>query len=185
MEGYYSLLSYAKPYRRSLLLVGTLMIFNSAATLAVPWLLGHVAGSIVTREATHLGTLVPLLLSSLLAIALLNSGVSYVGGNTSVRIIADLREKVYNHLQDLPIGFHRAHRQGDLLALMTREVSELSGFFTDTLVSVVPMMITAGGAFILMFRIDWRLALAIPVLLPAFYIILRIMRGPLRHIGRS
>ena len=185
LGNYSSLFEYAKPYWRSLLIVGILMVLNSAAMLAVPWLLGHVAGGIVTREASTSGTLVALLLSSLLAIALLNSAVDYVGGYTSARIVADLRAKIHDHLARLPIGFHQANRQGNILALMTREVNTLSEFFTDTFVSVLPMTITASGAIVIMFRIDWRLGLAIPVLLPAFYAVLRIMRGPLRGLARS
>ncbi len=180
-----TLFGYAWPYRQRLALIGFLMVLNSAATLAIPWLLGHVAGGIVARETSASGNLVPILLVCLFLVAVLSAASDYVAGDTSARITADLREKIYAHLQRLPIPFHRAHRQGDILALMTREVSVLTEFVAETIVSILPMLLTAAGAIVLMLRIDERLALAIPALLPLFYIALRMMRRPMRDIARK
>jgi ABC-type multidrug transport system fused ATPase/permease subunit len=102
-----------------------------------------------------------------------------------MRLLADLRVRIYAHLQDLPLGFHHDRRQGDLLALGTFEVARLGQFLTGTLVSLPSRVLTTVGAVILMYRIDPYLALLVPALIPAFYLILKIVGRRLRWLAVS
>ena len=180
-----TLLSYARPYRLQLLLLGLLAIGSSLAMLVLPWLAGHMIGGIFAPETANLARLAGLLLLAIACLALLNFAIAYVSGATSARLLADLRLRVYEHLQRLPIGFHENHRQGDTLALMTYEVARLSQFLTGTLVSIPARLLTVAGAIFLMLRIDLRLALLVPLLVPAFYLILKIVGRRLRGLAQS
>lgn len=179
------LLSLAAPYRHRLVLLGLLTLISSLATLAIPWLAGKMVSDIITPGATDQYRLVALLLALLSGIALLNLAVFWISGETSARMLADLRLKIYEHVQALPIGFHEMHRQGDMLALMTNEVVHLSEFLTGTLTRVPTLLLTVAGAAFLMFRIDPILALLVPLLIPAFYLILKIIGRRLRSLARS
>lgn len=179
-----ALLQLAAPYQKSLITVGMLTVGSSLVLLAIPWLAGHMIGGIISQAAT-LGRLVSLLLLALVTLALLNIAVSIVSATTSAQILADLRMRVYEHLQRLPLGFHENHRQGDTLALATFEVARLSQFLTGTLVTLPSRLLTVVGAVILMFRIDARLALLAPLLVPAFYLILKLVGRRLRGLAVS
>lgn len=179
------LLSYARPYRLQLVIVAVLMLASSLVTLAVPWLIGQIGGLIIDRHAPSPASVVALLLLALALLAILSFAVSHISGNTSARILAELRLKIYEHLQSLPIGFHHAHRQGDTLALMTYEVARLSQFLTGTLVTAPPLLLTAAGAVFMMFRIDPELALIVPALVPAFYLVLKLIGRKLRGLAQA
>ncbi|MEO6716638.1 MAG: ABC transporter transmembrane domain-containing protein [Novosphingobium sp.] len=125
------------------------------------------------------------MLSALALIALLNFAVSLISSATAARLLADLRLRIYEHLQSLPHEFHENHRQGDTLALMTYEIASLSHFLTGTLVNIPPLLLTVVGAVFLMFRIDPLLSLVVPILVPAFYLILKIVGRRLRGLAQA
>ena len=179
------LLKYARPYRWPLALVALLMLASSAVTLAVPWLAGQMLGGLFTEQGKNLGALVGWLLLALALITGLKVIVALLSGSISARLLADLRQRVYDHLQSLPLGFHQAHRQGDTLALMTYEVARLSHFLSSTLISIPPLLLTVLGACVLMLRIDPLLALLVPLLVPAFYLILKIVGRRLRGLAQQ
>ena len=180
-----SLLPLAAPYRRQLFLIGIFGVASSLLTLAVPWLAGTMLGSMFSSGYSSVTGLVPLLLAVLAATALMNFASACVAGATASRILADLRLRVYCHLQSLPIVFHENSRQGDTLALMTYELARLSSFLTGTLATTPAQLMTVVGAVILMFRLDESLALLVPLLVPGFYLTLKIVGRRLRSIAEA
>ena len=177
------LLGYAAPYRASLACAGALMLLETAAALAVPWLGGKFAGGVLSQGQAHVSAILLALLALFAFQALLKYSSGYVLSRTAARILADLRIRIYDHLQALPLSFFHQRRQGDILALMTQEVAQLSGFITGTLLSVIPLLLTAAGAVVFMFWIDALLAGLVAVLIPLFYLLLKIMGRRLRPLA--
>ena len=105
-----------------------------------------------------------------------------MGKRLKGRIIADLKVRLYDHLQALPLAFHHRQRQGDTLALLTNDVYVIGGFISGTAVALVPMLVTAAGAVLLMFRIRPDLALLAAMLVPLFYLMLRVVGRRLRPL---
>ena len=179
------LVSYALPYRAALAFCALLMLGERAMALAVPWLGGRLAGSLLADAAASAVT-GPILLA-LLALfalqALLKFGNSYLLSRSAEHILADLRIRLYEHLQALPLGFYHQRRQGEILALLTHDVTHLSGFISGTLLSVIPLLLTVAGAVVLMFRIDARLAVFVTLLVPLFYLLLKILGRRLRPLA--
>jgi len=176
--------THARPHRARLLTVALTMMLGSVATLAMPWLVGQLAGEILSGAVVADSRV---LLAGLLALfalqAILAFGSNWLSAKTSYALLADLRMALHDHLQSLPLAFHEARRQGETLALMTYEIGRLNDFVTRTLVSVPPLLLTAGGAVILMFLIDPALAMLVPVLVPAFYLALKIVGRRLRGLA--
>ena len=115
--------------------------------------------------------------------ALVNFLTTLWSGNASARILADQRQRIYRHVQSLPIGYHENHRQGDTLALMIWEVARLATFLTTTLASIPARLVTAAGAAAIMFTIDPLLASIVPVAVPLFYLILKLIGRKLRGLA--
>lgn len=159
------------------------MVAESAMVLAVPWLGGRLAEGFLNQAAT--GTILLALLGLLGAQAILKLANNLILGRSAERILADLRMRVYDHIQALPIGFHHQRKQGETLALLTRDVDTLSGFITGTLLSLVPLLITVVGALVFMFSIDPWLSLIAALLVPLFYLFLKIIGRRLRPLASA
>lgn len=175
---------HARQHRARLMAVAAMMMLGSVATLAMPWLAGQLGGAVLTDSLTTDSNILLAGLLGLFAIqALLSFGSSWLSARTSYTVLADLRRGLHDHLQSLPLAFHEARRQGETLALMTWEIARLNEFVTRTLVAVPPLLLTACGAIVLMFLIDPMLALMAPLLVPAFYLALKIVGRRLRGLA--
>ena len=159
------------------------MLLETAAALMVPWLGGQLAGVMISQSNLGADAVLIGLLALFAVQALLKFANRYILARTSENVLADLRIRVYDHLQALPLDFYHAHRKGDILALMTYEVGELSGYLTGTLLTLVPLLLAAGGATILMIKIDPMLAAMAATLIPLFYLLLKVMGRRLRPLA--
>ncbi|TNC71489.1 ABC transporter ATP-binding protein [Rubellimicrobium roseum] len=178
------LLDLAHPHRTALALMVLLTLLEAAAVLLVPALGGWMAGEVLTATGSFLGPVACLLLV-LTLLALLRTTSGIISGRTSARVLAHLRTKVHDHLQCLPLSFHQRHSQGDLLALSTYEISRLGDFLAVTLAALPAQLLTAIGAVVLMSRIDAALAVAVPILVPVFYLGLKMLGRHLRRIAQE
>ena len=180
------LLAFAAPYRAVLALCIALLLLESAAALAVPWLGGQVAGLLFPDGSGSVPGLTAMLLGMLglfLLQALLKFGNSYLLGDVAERIVSDLKVRLYDHLQALPLSFFHQRRHGETLALLTRDVYVVSGFLSGTAVSVVPLLFTVAGSLVFMFRLQPRLALLVMAAIPLFYLALKVVGRRLRPLA--
>ena len=162
------------------------MVCESAAALAVPWAGGALAGALFRtgdRAPAGIHAVLSVLLGLFALQALLKFGNTVLLGRTSDLIAADLKVGLYDHLQALPLGYFHRRRLGDSLSLLTNDVYVLSNYLADTLVALVPLLLTAGGAVLLMFRIRPSLAAAAVILVPFFYLFLKIVGRRMRPLA--
>jgi ATP-binding cassette, subfamily B, bacterial len=180
-----AMLGYAAPYRGALAFSALLMLAESGMALAVPWLGGQLAESMLSGASSTAMT--GPVLSGLLALfamqALLKFGNGYLLSRSAEHILADLRIRLYDHLQALPLAFYHQRRRGEILALLTNDVERLSGFISSTLPSVIPLLLTLAGAMLMMFRLDVRLALFVIAMVPLFYLLLKVLGRRLRPLA--
>jgi len=176
-------LGYAAPYRAKLALAGLLMLAETGVTLLIPWLGGHFAGSLLAGLQANVGAILLALFVLFACQALLRFGHAYLVSVSGERILADLRIRIYDHLQSLPLGFYHQRRRGDILALLTYEAAQLSGFITGTLLSLIPLLLTVAGAVLVMLRTDVLLGLAVAAAIPLFYLLLKIVGRKLRPLA--
>jgi ATP-binding cassette subfamily B protein len=101
---------------------------------------------------------------------LLNWGMSYVQtyltGWVGERILADLRIGLFRHLQRLSLGFYERTRAGVIISRLTNDVEAIDQLVTDGVTSLVQNTLTLLGTAILLFVLDWRLALATLAVIP-------------------
>ena len=183
-----ALLRFAAPHKAALTVCAVLMLGESAAALALPW-----AGGLLTEAMLQMGgaasTAVGTVLVGMLALfalkAMLKFGTTLVLGNAADRIVSDLKADLYDHLQALPLAYFHERRLGDTLALLTSDVYVVGGFISGTALVLAPLLFTAGGAVLLMFRIQPELALLAVVLVPLFYLALKIAGRRMRPLSRQ
>ena len=180
------LLAYVTPHRRVLLLAVVLMIGESAIALANPWIAGRFAELVLHPPASpHVGVpgLMILWVTLLAAQSALSFGNRYLLGSTGETMLANLRTRLYDHLQSLPLGYFHERRRGEVLALLGNDAAHISSFVTGTLVSLLPLLITFAGAFYFLFLISPTIAILAGALVPLFFLVMKLIGRRLRPLS--
>lgn len=172
-----------RPHLGSLLLALGLMLVQSVATLAQPWLAGVLTTRLVLGEG--FAALLWLLFGLVTAQALLGYVASIQLRAVSGRLVASAGTTVYSHLQVLPLAWHQERRQGDVLALLTGDVYRMGNYVTGTLVPLLPLIFTFLGALLMMLRLAPAIAIAVAVLMPMLFIVLKMVGRRLRPLGNA
>ena len=91
---------------------------------------------------------------------LTSAAQTYFTGWTGERVLADLRTKLFRHLQRLSLGYYERNRAGVTISRLTNDVDALDQLVTDGVTSLVQNTLLLGGSAVILFVLDWRLALA-------------------------
>ena len=157
----------ARPYRGRTLLAIASLLGATAAALAPPYLVGHAVDDVQHGHTGALGWLVTAFVGAgVLGIAF-SYGQTYLTGWTGERMLADLRNHLFKHLQRLSLGFYERNRAGVIISRLTNDVEALDQLVTDGVASLVQNVLTLVGTAIVLFFLDWRLALATLTVMPA------------------
>jgi ABC-type multidrug transport system fused ATPase/permease subunit len=161
------LLALLKPYRlRVAGMLGALLL-GTAAALAPPLLAKRAIDDGIERHDTH--TLV-LVVIAFLAAALLVWAMTYVQtylvGWVGQRALADLRIRLFTHLQRQPIGFYESRPAGVLISRITNDVEALESLVTDSVVTLFQSGLTLIGAVAVLLYLDVKLALLTFCIIP-------------------
>src|SRR2546430_1764245 len=155
------------PYRTRTTLSILSLLLATATALAPPFLSKYAIDDGIQHH--NLGALWVIVAIFLLA-GLANWGMSYVQtyltGWVGERILADLRMKLFGHLQRLSLGFFERNRAGVIISRLTNDVEAIDQLVTDGVTSLVQNTLTLVGTAILLFVLDWRLALAPLLVIP-------------------
>ena len=143
------------------------LLLATATALAPPFLSKYAIDDGIRKQ--DLGALWVIVIAFLLA-GLANWGMSYVQtyltGWVGERILADLRIKLFGHLQRLSLGFFERNRAGVIISRLTNDVEALDQLVTDGVATLVQSSLTLLGTAILLFVLVWRLALATLAVIP-------------------
>jgi ABC-type multidrug transport system fused ATPase/permease subunit len=180
-----TLVQYVTPHRRTLFAIVMLLLLESVVTLAMPWIAGQLTG-MALGEPKVLFTSIGWLFIAWLALIILKSVSGFVSsyfiGITGETMAAQLRTRVYEHLQILPLAYLQDRKQGDLLTLLSNDSEHISNFVTNTLVKLLPLIATFLGAFLLMAWLDPVIALLAALLLPIYYLAMKIIGRRIRPV---
>ena len=155
------------PYKlRTTLAVGSLL----AATLAslAPAYLAKLAldDGVRSQDFRRLVEIVLAFIAAAVLSWVMSSAQTYFTGWTGERILADLRNKLFRHLQRLSLGFYERNRAGVLISRLTNDVDALDQLVTDGVTSLFQNTLILVGSAAILFALDWRLALATLAVLP-------------------
>src|SRR6266704_70584 len=155
------------PYRRRTTLSIFSLLLATATALAPPFLSKYAIDDGIKKN--NLGALWVIVAIFLFA-GLANWGMSYVQtyltGWVGERILADLRMKLFGHLQRLSLGFFERNRAGVIISRLTNDVEALDQLVTDGVTSLVQNTLMLFGTAVALFIFDWRLALATLAVIP-------------------
>jgi ABC-type multidrug transport system fused ATPase/permease subunit len=155
------------PYRaRTALAVGSLVLATLTA-LAPPFLAKlAIDDGIADGDMEALAVIVALFVAAGLANLLASMAQTYFTGWTGERILADLRNTLFRHLQRLSLGYFERNRAGVVISRLTNDVEALDQLVTDGVTSLFQNSLMLVGSAVILFFLDWRLALAALAVFP-------------------
>lgn len=115
----------------------------------------------------------------------LNYVITYWGHMFGVRVEADLRDDLFSHMQKLDFEFFNRNRTGQLLSRMTGDLFEITELSHHGPEDLFIAAITIIGAVIIMFTVQWRLALVILIVLPIAIVVVMLNRRRMIFTSRK
>ncbi len=158
MPTFRRLLSFLRPYRRSVALSGTLATAAMAMTVTIPWLTGRAIDQMRAGDSaalTQIGAAV--LLAGFLRLGL-TVYRRIVAGRVSLGVERDLRGLIYGHLQKLELAFFDRQQTGQLMSRATVDLQAVRFFLGYGLIFMMQSALTIVLAAIAMFLTDPGLA---------------------------
>ena len=154
------LLALLRPYRARCVTMLAALVVGTAATLAPP-LLAKVAidRGIEQHSMSTLVLVVIAFLASALLVWVMTYVQTYLVGWVGQRALADLRIRIFRHLQSLPIGFYETRPAGVLISRITNDVEALDSLVTDSVVTLFQSGLTLLGTIVILLTLDVKLAL--------------------------
>ncbi|NTW14551.1 MAG: ABC transporter ATP-binding protein [Candidatus Moranbacteria bacterium] len=140
----------------SIAIVATLV--NSAAALVVPIIIAHAVDDYMVSKDFH-GVLV--LSGILLVIFLAGLVANYLQvktmGGVGRRLLFNLRNKIFDKLQELPVAFFNANKAGDIVSRINNDTDKLNQFFAQALIQLFSNIILIVGTGVFLLVIDLKL----------------------------
>jgi ABC-type multidrug transport system fused ATPase/permease subunit len=168
----------AAPYKlRAALALAALLA--ATFTALVPPYLSKLAidDGISQGDLTALGWIV----AAFVVVGLLNWGANsaqtYFTGWTGERVLADLRNGLFRHLQRLSLGYYERNRAGVIISRLTNDIDALDQLVTEGVTSLLKNTLLLLGSTAILFVLDWRLALATLIVLPALIVATSMFRS--------
>ena len=175
--------SHLQKVRGNLLLAGLCMIGFTLTELVAPWPLKIIFDHLLLDRGLPmpLNWLTPLIgrgkpiaiiaiSCSIIVIALLRGIFAYAQSFITARIghemVYRLRLELFTHLQQLSLSFHSRSRSGELLSRVVSDTAALRDVFAESALNFTAHALTVSGMFVVMFILDWRLAMVALATLP-------------------
>ena len=173
-------LGFLLPYRRRAALAALCVIVQAVLQLA-PVLIFRALIDRLTHPHPHFGGVVGLIaigMAVLIASGLIGVAANYLATQISENIVFDLRQQLFDHLLGQSVGYFTRRRGGDILSNVINDVDGIEGVLTQSLLSVIRSLCLLVGLLVLMFVLDWRLAVLTLVVVPAVAV-------PMRYAGQA
>ena len=165
------------PYRLRTGLAIASLVAATLTALAPPFLAKlAIDDGISEGDLGHLTVVVALFVAAGLANLGTSVAQTYFTGWTGERILADLRNKLFRHLQRLSLGYYERNRAGVIISRLTNDVEALDQLVTDGVTSLFQNTLMLVGTAVILFVLDWRLALAALAVFPLMAIATSIFR---------
>jgi ATP-binding cassette, subfamily B, multidrug efflux pump len=162
------LLGELRPYGRQLILALVLVVLGALSQAGGPWLIGRaIDRSILGGDPTGLARIMLLLLGVYLVGTLASRGQIRQIGSVGQSILASLRERIFERLLRLPLGYFDRRPVGDLMSRVTNDVDTLNQLLSQGLTQLLGSLFSLIGIVVAMLLLDWRLALVCFTIIPA------------------
>ena len=178
-------LSYFKPHRRLFIMDLSCALMISLIDLAFPYVSRWCMYELLPQSAYRTFFCVMAVVLAAFALrAALTYVICYWGHTFGILVEADIRRDLFRHMQELSFDYFDRNRTGQLMSRLTADLFDITELAHHGPEDVFISGVTIVGALIVMFTIQWRLALVIAVILPVFFIVVWMCRRSMQEASR-
>ena len=161
------LLGELRPYGRSLVMAFALVVVGALSQAGGPWLIGRaIDRNILGNDPTGLYGTMALLFGVYVTGTLATRGQIRQVGSVGQRVLASMRERIFERLQRLPLRYFDRHPVGDLMSRVTNDVDTLNQLLSQGITQLLGSLFSLIGIVVAMLILDWRLALVCFAIIP-------------------
>ncbi len=171
--------AYLKPYWAQLTLVLLTIVLSSAVGIMPAVITGRIVDeALLGRDMALLLQLLALALVTLLGSEVIGVLESYISAWIAQRIIVDMKNQMFAHLQSMPHAFYTTEPQGDIITRMNSDIDGVSAVISGTLTSIISNVAIVLTTTLALFGLHWQLAIVGILVIPLFIL-------PTRQVGRA
>ena len=186
LQSYKRLLMFIKPYKKRLVIAVICMAFSGASNVVVPWLIKDVIDKVLANKDIYTLNLIVI---GILILFLLRGffyfGQRYLMSYVGQKIVNDIREKLYRHLQVLSLSYFDRRKTGNIMSNLTNDVTALQTAIAGNLISFVQEAVILIGSLVSMLFLYWRLTLLTLVIVPLVIFTINFFGSRLRLAGHE
>jgi ABC-type multidrug transport system fused ATPase/permease subunit len=172
------LVGFLTPYRQRLAMVTLFVILATAADLALPWLFSRAIDEVANERRMWMLNVIG---SAFVVIVLLRFlfmwGQYFNAQWLGNRVVLDIRNKMFRHLQGLSIGYIDRRGVGAVMTRIQNDVAVIQTMFTDTVLGIISNVLVLVGIVVIMVIANWKMALLAFVVMPLMVGIMRFWQG--------
>jgi ATP-binding cassette, subfamily B, multidrug efflux pump len=166
------LATYLKPFKAKVLLAIFGVLVYTAATVAIPRLIGLATDDAILSGDTSTLNIIAGVFGAVLVFHFVSNWAHQVWlAQVGQEVIFNLRNDLFIHLQRLPMSFHNRNKVGSVMSRAQNDVYQLQEFL-DIVVTSLGDLLSLTGIVAIMFFIDWQLTLVSMASLPVLFVII-------------
>ena len=164
--------AYVWAQRKALVWVVILVAIGSGLGVLGPWMMGRaIDGYITTGDLRGLAILCGEMVGVYAVAALATWLQSWVMAAAAQQSIRELRQDLFSKLQTLSLRFFDRYTHGELMSRLTNDVDNVSRVLGDTVIQLITSALSVLGVAVMMFVINWRLAIVTLIVIPLMAVI--------------
>lgn len=168
------LIGFLKPYRKRLGLVTFYVVLATLSDLALPLLFAEAINEVSEERRTWMinligGTFVVIVLARFFFMWGQYFQAQWLGN----RVVLDIRNQMFRHLQNLSIGYIDRRGVGAVMTRIQNDVAVIQSMFTDTVLGIISNVLVLVGIVIIMLIANWKMALIAFTVMPVMVVIMR------------
>ncbi len=180
------LLGFAARYWYLFALAVVFLFASTAADLARPYLVGVAIDDFIKKgDIASLGRTGVFFLLLVISGFVFNLLQIYVLSYAGQSIILNIRQKLFEHMQRLPLSYFDKNPVGRLVTRVTNDTEALNEVYTNVLVTLLKDFAILGGVVVIMFRLDVKMTLVSLAIMPAVIVLTVFFRRRIRKVYRN
>jgi ATP-binding cassette subfamily B protein len=177
---------YARPYLGWIVLVLLIILVTSLIQLIPPLLYRDLFDNVIpNKDFSRLVWLTVGMVGIPITASFIDVAQRYFSAKLGEGVIHDLRQGLYEHLQNMSLRFFTHTRRGEIVSRLNSDVVGAQSAVTNTLPNLVTNSFSLVSTLVVMFTIEWRLTLLSVIVLPLFLLPARRIARMLRDIRRQ
>ena len=162
-----------RPHRRQVLLAVGLIVFTSGLGVVNPILIKFVFDALFPRggggpDMRLVGIYAGLMIIIPVITGTVGIAQTYQINSIGQRLMEDLRNSLYGHLQGLSMRFFTSTRTGEIQSRFTNDVGGIQSVVTDTASSIVSNVVVIASTLVAMLVLSWQLTALSLFMMPVF-----------------